>query len=482
MRAVSLISLSLITGGLLALFGLRADTPWNPFYAPYPQGKIEKVVLRSYREAISTGERSVSQATPLTIKFAIPKTISLGNDVFLAVSAKVKTKLPQESALSLSDGTNIAHSAPISASEQWQTITTLFPHEIKTRNFQVSFNPKTEFLIEDVYINIRKDGRYLRKNCSKTEVMLNGLIGRGFDVNERLNYPKKNTTRIVVVGNSTVQGCGSPNGGTFTYALQHKLDILAPKKFQVMNYGIPGASFLGHIVSITNYYPIRQENLPSVEDALYYLHRHPSLKDLDPDYVILSVLWNDLENYIDQLSRRYSSVDEKSILANKLLLDETLESFLLFIDNPSFANETKYEESKSSLEEAKLIDRPERRKLFEKHLSFLLERYLSRIRLHLPNTKVLIMSLPDRHDSAKMILEANVQRDVYTRFAKRFELPFIDLAKMGEEDLSSNTRAKQFASAYLFQGKIHFKYRGNQWLADRAFPEIETLLRADNKL
>lgn len=482
MRAASLISLSLITGGLLALFALQSPGPWNPFFAPYPNGRIEKVAQRSYRLRINQKEQVVSATKPLSLGFAVPEKLTLSDNLFLAVTAEVKSKTDQEAAFSLSDGTHIAYAAPLPSRDGWQTITTVFPHAIEKRNFSVSFKGKNEFYVKSVDVNIRRDERYLRRNCSKTEVMLNGIMGSGFDVNERLNYPQKNTTRIVFVGNSTVHGCGAPNGATLSYILQHKLDRIAPKKFQVMNFGIPGASFLGHIVSITNFYPIRQEHLPSVEDALYYLHRHPSLKDLQPDYVVLSVHWNDLENYLDYMSRKYQSLEDGAILADTLLLDETLEAFLKFIDSPTTANRQQYEAIKKTINAATPARDFNKEKLFEKHLSYLLERYLSRLQLHLPNTKVIMMTLPDMHeDSGPMTTESLAQKASYMRVAEKFGIPLIDLSIRGEKVFKSNRRAERFARAFIFSGNIHFQYRGNQWLVDRAFTELERLITPDGR-
>ncbi len=478
MRAASLISLSLITGGLLALFALQSPGPWNPFFAPYPNGRIEKIAQRSYRFRINRKKQVVSATKPLSLEFAVPEKLALSDSLFLAVTAEVKSKTDQEAAFSLSDGTHIAYAAPLPPSDGWQTITTVFPHAIEKRNFKVSFKGKNKFYIKSVDVNIRRDERYSRRNCSKTEVMLNGDIGTGFDVNEHLNYPKNDTTRIVFVGNSTVQGCGAPNGATLSYILQHKLDRIAPKKFQVMNFGIPGASFLGHIVSITNFYPVRQEHLPSVEDALYYLHRHPSLKDLQPDYVVLSVHWNDLENYLGYMSRKYQSHEDGAILADTLLLDETLESFLKFIDSPTTGNRQQYEAVKETINAAAPASDFDKGKLFEKHLTFLLERYLSRLQLHLTNTKVIMMTLPDLHkEKSPVKTESLVQRASYAKVAKKFGIPLIDLSTPGEEIFKSNRRAMRFARAFIFSGKIHFKYRGNQWLIDRAFPDIKKVLK-----
>ncbi|MFH0926108.1 MAG: hypothetical protein V1872_10875, partial [bacterium] len=219
----------------------------------------------------------------------------------VSVSAWVWSDTPCNAFLKIESNTGReAISAFHSGNSKWEYLTTVYPFSESISTLKISLlNKKSIARFDDIHPLIILDDRF------------DGISDYEFRFRERLNYKKNRRIRIVVVGNSTIKGTNSSKNGTFSYVLQSKLESLFPNKFEVMNYGIGSWYLRDQIVSLENNFhfgnlnhdnifnssisPISEEKEESLNENI---KNATTLKSIQPDIIILSSLWNDINEVI----------------------------------------------------------------------------------------------------------------------------------------------------------------------------------------
>ena len=168
----------------------------------------------------------------------------------VAVSAWVWSDTPRSAYLRIEyDGEKTAESAFHSGSGKWEYLTVVAPYRITGEKLHLALRLRTgnaRFRAPELLVvsDDRFDG-----------ILPPQDIGGG-RLRERLAYKKdSNRYRIVVVGNSTVNGVAfASHHASLPYLLQLKLETLYPGKFEVMNYGIGAGGLLDQIISVNRHF------------------------------------------------------------------------------------------------------------------------------------------------------------------------------------------------------------------------------------
>lgn len=454
--------------------GSRASALESPFLAPYPEDQLTDRRIEVVAHQVLARDLTLPRGKTQYFRATFPAEL-LGADVFVSVTARVRVGTYARQLLVVSDGVNVAHSAPISASEGLQTVTVSFPFRLSKTEFTIAVERSQPVELKELVFLGLADERYERDVCTETEGFVGHTPMSYVDYHENLSYRKPpGRIRIVFVGNSTIDGCKVARGATLSYILQQKLEGLHPGRFEVMNAGIAGASYIGHITSITSYYPMPQTFWPSIDRAAGYQHKQPSIADLAPDILVLAVHWNDLSDF-----GFLAYGGEERAEGRVSHADIALEAFFDFLDEFSGPNLDHLLSSYRTMT-AQPIDFEQWEDYARSHYRMLTERYLERLTHYSPETKVVLLTLPnDRDEKGSTRFEAEIQRGVYADVADERNLPIIDLAGLFRSRFPKKSFRRMYASAYLFDDAIHFSYRGNQWLADRSFRTILTVAREE---
>lgn len=501
-------------------FPFLSDSAWE--YKASGAAKIltdqnlngEKIIVASV-----TNERSESPAE-IVRDVSLPSS-AVGNKRFVSVSAWVWSDAPRSAYIRLEyDGDKSAESAFHSGSGKWEYLTVVAPYSITGEKLRLALRLNTgEARFRSPDLLIVADDRF-------DGILPPQDIGGG-RLRERISYKKNlNRYRIVVVGNSTVNGVAFvAHHASFPYLLQLKLETLYPGKFEVINYGIGAGGLLDQIVSIkhhfkfatsdNNYYlplinPARYET-PSSTSLVNAAHDAVSLAALKPDVIIIGSMWNDLDRLFNWhvMERDYGAMDE----------------FLALLDNPSPAANNVYRQKKKAIldqidgKRAGLNPRnysyawnseqgyaelsrdgqfyASARKA-EKKYEELLEAFVARAAkvadvwsLALPanggnKAAILFDRFPDvllkadgmEKEKKKAIafyrqVSAGIQSRASRDIALKHRIPSLDLVSSYDANIEDADAGEWAKLDYFVPDLLHFTYRGNQWIADEIFRLME---------
>ena len=474
----------------------------------------EKIIVASV-----TNEQSENPAE-IVRDVGLPSS-AVGNKRFVSVSAWVWSDAPRSAYIRLDyDGDKSAESAFHSGSGKWEYLTVVAPYSITGGKLRLALRLNTgeaRFRTPDLLIlaDDRFDG-----------ILPPQDIGGG-RLRERVSYKKNlNRYRIVVVGNSTVNGVAFvAHHASFPYLLQLKLETLYPGKFEVINYGVGAGGLLDQIVSIkhhfkfatsdTNYYiplinPARYET-PSSTSLLNASHDAVSLAALKPDVIIICSMWNDLDKLFNWhvMERDYGAMDE----------------FLALLDNPSPAANNVYRQKKKAISDEidrKRAGRNPRNYSYawnseqgyaelsrdgqfyasarkaEKKYEELLEAFVARATkvadvwsLALPanggnKAPIFFDRFPDlllkadghKKERKKAIVfyrqvSAGIQSRASRKIALKYQIPSLDLVSSYDAGIKDAADGDWAKLDYFVPDLVHFTYRGNQWIADEIFRLME---------
>jgi hypothetical protein len=347
---------------------------------------------------------------------------------------------------------------------------------------------------------------------------------------ERATYAKNGRIRIVVVGNSTVNGfVHADKRVTFPYALQLKLEALYPGRFDVVNFGICAWHLAPQVVTLDHNFHLNLvcDGAVWCSPARPFSHRNaldiqqnedrntPTIRDLTPDVIVFAGMWNDVWRTLkywdwgippkpDEVNRiegepasvaylrsvfRYIDhpTPQSLAAAEAVLLQATQPLDTASVDSLSFND---YAALKSSPLFAELVKNA--------RVKF---RYLSSefIRRSQAYAKVWSLVLPERfadsfEEAAARLVAGGVMADVkLNKFLmggyvdaladriQREELTGVSRTLGAKSlDLSTSFRAQygamplneQFALGYFLENledNVHLGYRGNEWIADRIY-------------
>ncbi len=458
-----------------------SPTSANIFLAPFPKERWQTRHYRPIRESLVEGEISLVDGESRKYKFSVPARFSR-NSTFVSVTGSLKTVALTTDSIHLTDGLEIASAAPHFASDEWQTFTVVFPYPLTTNDFTLEIAPSGTMHLRDVWALVVEDTRYLRDVCSEVyETGPGGGRRHYYELHEELAYEKQpERKRVLLVGNSTIDGCGSSKGATLSYILQQKLEALHPDRFEVINGGIGAANYVSHIVSITNHYPLLFDRWPDVNDMKRHLHQFPAVKDLGADYLILAVHWNDTREYRGWLTREPPAPDSDVHQNTRMSLvtDRALEAVFHYIDDSSKENLVKMNESRRDLLARKASDTSIWNGLAREHFRFLTVSYIERLKKYSPDTRVILMTLPNLDHPQGVptkevpAQEPAMQREVYREVAASFSLPLIDHSQVFLDKIRSDKKLTRYARSEMMSDLVHFRYLGNQWLADQMYPQL----------
>jgi len=439
----------------------------------------------------------------------------------VVLSAWVWSDIPRSAYLRIEyDGEKTAESAFHSGSGKWENLTVVAPYRITEGKLRLALRLRignARFRAPELLVmaDDRFDG-----------ILPPQDIGGG-RLRERVAYKKdSNRYRIVVVGNSTVNGVVFVSHyASFPYLLQLKLETLYPGKFEVINYGIGAGGLLDQIISVNRHFKFATQEtsyyLPLVNPARYETPSSPSLiaayqdavslASIKPDLIIICSMWNDLDRLFNWhvLARDYGALNE----------------FLLLVDDPSQDTYNAYRQKKDFI--LKEIEKT-RASLAPKNYSYawttdqtyidlsrdaqfyeaarsaeqkyeeLLEAFVARaVKIsavwslalpanggkkaadffdHAPDLMLKADSLEKEKRKAIAFarqVHAKIQSRASEHVALKYGIQNIDLVSSYDAVIEDATAADWARLEYFIPDLIHFTYRGNQWIADEIFRLME---------
>lgn len=440
------------------------------------------------------------------------------SDSFFSVSAWVWSDKPLCASLRVEskNGKN-ASSFPHSGNSSWEYLTVSYPFLEANLSYDISFiNRGCTAKIDQVQPVLIRDDRF--------KEIHNGGYKR---FRERITYNRDHRIRIIIVGNSTIWGQGGERNSTISYLLQSKLESLYPNTFEVVNYGVPGWTLPGQIVSVNNNYyfdrfPITMENIdnvflpniPRIQNETPYKYSQSILnavgiKALNPDVVILGSLWNDIG--APMVDRR--GFYRIRLADNELLHVKFYRSMFEYADQPSPENKKRLLAVIQQIRSMKAIsylkeytfpvpdtieelDSPVNQQRAIDSYNFYIMEFISRVSRW---SDVWLLNLPDKSGpnilnhldkvpnyfgikNRKSItkqgqfhwywlyLQGKMQKEVMQRVSEERDIPFVDTGSAFHNQFSG-LNSIQYANMDIFMDPVHFTNLGNTFVADRIFEE-----------
>ncbi|MBF0555752.1 MAG: hypothetical protein HQK96_14580 [Nitrospirae bacterium] len=489
-----------------------------------------KVTHRGWAKYIDKGDMSSGQYITNAAVFqriSIPKRWQ-SEQMNVSVSAWVWSDTPNSALLKIrSNMGKEAVSAFHSGDGTWEYLTVVYPFPEIIESFTLSFiTVSGTSRLDNVSPIVIRDNRF--------DIVKNPL--HKFFFRENVAYAKSNRFRIVIVGNSTIDGATARNG-SIPYVLQSKLESLYPGKFEIINYGIKAWNLQSQIVALNRGFifhllgsePLRPKELQALDKRFEKItlvkerRDAPTISELNPDIIVISSMWNDIREFYGVLGGHYLCFDivDPGDCDEMPCIISYMKNLYRYMDIPTKSNfqttSKMFERYMEISERDKRVD--ELKKLTfeefknsdyrryltinaEKYYSYLLSEFTERA---LRIAKVWQMTLPfkggdnylkylkraaiftqlpistdgDADDPTKKVyytdkLVDDIQRKVGQEVSNRFNLPFIDLSHIINSEFSSLPVSEYINLGYFaFADKVHFTYRGNELLADRLFKNMQ---------
>lgn len=361
-----------------------------------------------------------------------------------------------------------------------------------------------------------------------------GVSDECWPFRERVTYKKGNRIRIVVVGNSTINGkAEAAKNATFSYILQSKLESLFPNRFEVMNYGLCGWNLPSQIVSLEKHlhFSLWCSGASWCQHEGYINHdnilkkgiighqnkdNEATLHDLRPDVILLSSMWNDLWRTLKtrDLGMGYPFADEADLLKDVPFSVIYIKSLFNYLDDPSRANYLVADmvlqqamKNKAGLSrlpsdfEGYMRDGNFKKLSHnaEQKYRFLLTTFIEKAKRW---TTVWNMSLPSRfgasfNENLNSLVSANIiesnkledykinafidadveriQNSEIEMVSMKLAVPFVNLSQVYRNEHRQATPREHENMGYFIgnlRDNAHFSYRGNEYLADRFYSEM----------
>ena len=492
-----------------------------------PRGEESQVKLsdgRSGGRAVSiVSSRSSSedgtvhqlyQDISLNLDETIPVTVS--------VSAWVWSDTPGGAFIKLSNlKGREAVSAFHSGGSRWENLTVVYPYDEKPSLLRVSLVARIgTALFGEIRPIATYDDRF-------TKILPDGCN----PLRERATYQKDDRIRIVVVGNSTVNGHAvADKRATFPYVLQLKLEAFFPGRFEVINFGQCAWHLPPQIITLDKAFNSNK----ACDGATWcagkdgqFSHKKiliaeqnadnntPTISQLKPDIIIFAGMWNDIWRVLkyagwgispnpDEVNRNGEiplSVEYMKAVfkyadhpneKNYLIADKLFERAMMPINPQTLANLQfcDYLSLKKSIEFARLEDNARIK------FRYLVEEFIRRGQRY---SNVWTITLPSRfgdsyEEAGKKLMNAglvpaekidnfliNGYVDAVTERIQNQELISVskelgakshNLSKFFRQQYGAMPMSEQFSMGYFLENvedNAHFRYRGNEWIADQIF-------------
>lgn len=362
-------------------------------------------------------------------------------------------------------------------------------------------------------------------------------IGGG-RLRERISFKKDlNRYRIVIVGNSTVNGVAFvAHHASFPYLLQLKLETLYPGRFEVINYGVGAGGLIDQIISVshhfkfatndTNYFqqlinPARYET-PSTSSLINASRDAVSLTTLKPDIIIIASMWNDLDRLFNWhvMDRDYGALGDflalldepsqatyKAYNQKKILLLKEIEKKRADLNPINYSHAWSTNQNYFDLSHDAQFYAASRKA--EKKYEELLDTFVARARKisnvwnlvlptnggnkaleffdHFPDLMLKADQLENEKKKAIVFyrqVSAGIQSRAGHRVALKYGIPNLDLVGSYNASIEDAEAAEWSKLNYFVPDLIHFTYRGNQYIADEIFrlmeAEFESMAKNNN--
>lgn len=460
------------------------------------------------REIYQDIELKSLQPTPLTI----------------SVSAWVWSNMPGGANLKLSGlkgGGHEALSAFHSGNSEWEYLTVVYPYEQWPEALRISLQSSRGVArFTEVKALATHDDRFVK-----------ALPDGCNPLRERVTYAKDGRIRIVVVGNSTVNGHAvADKRASFPYVLQLKLESLFPGRFEVINFGLCGWHLPPQITTLDKAFnsnkacdgavwcggkdgQFSHKNVLAMEQNAD--NNTPTISELKPDVIIFAGMWNDVWRALKYTGWGIPpNPDEVNRVGGEPASVEYLRAVLNYADHPTEENyrqaEKTFEMAMRPLDSsvtsalqlrdyASLRNSAEFQRLVENastKLAYLSEEFIRRAQQY---GQVWAMTLPGRFgdaygDAAKKLraggqlpaegfdkflmngyidaVTERIQNVEVTRVSKELGAKSLNLSDVFHAEYGAMPISEQLSLGYFLAGiedNVHFAYRGNEWIADRAF-------------
>ncbi|MBF0466996.1 MAG: hypothetical protein HQK94_18170 [Nitrospirae bacterium] len=431
----------------------------------------------------------------------------------ISVSAWVWSDTPAAALLKISSNTGKESvSAFHSGGRTWEYLTVVYPYHEITESFTISlvtvngiamFDNVQPVVIADDRFDYNPDNPHWFK--------------------EKVMYTKSNRIRIVIVGNSTINGAGANNNGTISYCLQSKLESLYPGRFEVINYGISAGNLQSQIIAVNRgVIGWRASDMEILKpEAIKAVSKRdgPTISELRPDIVVIGSMWSDIREMIGFSDFDYVGAMETADCNGIPCSILYLKRLYAYMDDP---NESNFQEASAKFklylemsQKNRRVDELNRLTYNElqnneymrylignagKKYSYLLSEFTERV---IKIAKVWQITLPFKGGANyskyinkssyfmqdgivfsgdiyifyyKYQLSDDIQRMSAIEVSDRFNLPFIDLSHIVYSELSS-LPISTYVNLGYFIDPLHFSYRGYELLADRLFNNMQNEFR-----
>jgi hypothetical protein len=456
----------------------------------------------------------------------------VANKKYVSVSAWVWSDTPRSAYLRLDyDKEKSAESAFHSGAGKWEFLTVVAPYVIAGDELRLALCLRTgEARFKTPELLVLVDDRF-------DGILPPSDIGGG-RLRERVAFKKDlNRYRIVIVGNSTVNGVAFvAHHASFPYLLQLKLETLYPEKFEVINYGIGAGGLLDQIVSVnhhfkfatneTNYFqqlinPARYET-PSTSSLINASRDAVSLAALKPDIIIIASMWNDLDRLFNWhvMDRDYGALGEflalldepsqatyKAYRQKKILLLKEIEKKRADLNPKNYSHAWSTDQSYFDLSHDAKFYAAARKA--ESKYEELLDAFVARAAKvsnvwnlvlpanggnkaaeffdHFPDLMLKADQLENEKKKAIAFyrqVSAEIQSRAGHKVALKYGIQNLDLAGSYNASIEDADAVEWAKLNYFVPDLIHFTYRGNQWIADEIFRlmevEFESMAKNNN--
>lgn len=420
-----------------------------------------------------------------------------------------------------------------SGSGKWENLTVVFPYEEEPEKIRLTLiTTKGKAIYSEIKPIITYDDRFNKS-----------LPDACNPLREKVTYLNDGRIRIVVVGNSTVNGHAVANKrASFPYVLQLKLEAYFPGRFEVVNFGLCGWHLPPQIVTINNAFNGNKAcdganwcggkegqftHLNMLNLEMNIDRNTPTISQLNPKVIIFAGMWNDVWRVLKYAGWGIPpNSDEVNRSNGKPSSVEYFQAAFNYADNPNLANlraaNNIFKKAMMPIDQAMLShleikthsalvkskDFDYLKENAAQKFRYLSEEFIRRARLH---SEVWSMSLPGRLGSSYENASEKLQKagllskekvesflmngyiDAETERIQNQELAlasinmganFLDLSKSYHDQYSSMSISEQFDLGYFLENvedNVHFKYRGNEWIADQIFlgfrNEFDRLIR-----
>jgi hypothetical protein len=414
-----------------------------------------------------------------------------------------------------------ALSAFHSGNSRWEYLTAVYPYDDVPARLRITMQgAEGSARIEDLRAVATYDDRFDK-----------ALPDACYPLRERVTYRHGTRTRIVVVGNSTVNGRAvSDKRASFPYLLQLKLEAAFPGRYEVMNFGLCGWHLPPQVLTLDRLFNGNKacdgatwcggkDAQLSPANALVPEHNAdhntPTIAQLDPDVIVFAGMWNDGWRALKYADWGIPpNPDEVNGDGAEPASVAWLRALFAYADAPGPATrkaaEAQFANAMRPLDAATLAalrfedlaslrTSPAFARLAANaraKVGFLAGEFVRRARRH---ARVWTLTLPsrfgddyeeaarrmaaaglvqpDHREKAAMngyidALVSRIQDEAVEDAAREFHAPHAALSRDYRGEYGALGVAAQLRLGYFLENvedNVHYTYRGNEWIADRAF-------------